>query len=85
MGCDDCGAAPAEKAHQNQCAGEELHPGQGKDEGRQDLVVFYTVTRDGQRASGLRFGEPRSMAVLAALTSFVHTTNCFRRTLCHAG
>jgi hypothetical protein len=39
-----------------------------------ERVVQPTVTPDGQRAPGLRFGQPRAMALLAALTSFVHTT-----------
>ena len=40
-----------------------------------ERVVQPTVTPDGQRAPGLRFGQPRSMALFAALTSFVHTTH----------
>ena len=40
-----------------------------------ERVVQPTVTADGQRAPGLRFGQPRSMALFAALTSFVHTTH----------
>ena len=39
-----------------------------------ERVVQPTVTADGQRAPGLRFGEPRVMALLAALTSFVCAT-----------
>lgn len=35
-------------------------------------VVQPTVTDDGQRAPGLRFGNPRIMALLAALILFVH-------------
>lgn len=31
-----------------------------------------TVAKDGTRASGLRFGDPRVMALLAALASFMH-------------
>ena len=37
-------------------------------------VVQPTVTADGQRASGLPFGQPRIMALFAALTLFVHAT-----------
>ena len=36
-------------------------------------VVLPTV-HDGQRAPGLRFGEPRVMALLASITSFEHVT-----------
>jgi hypothetical protein len=39
-----------------------------------ERVVQPTVTSDGQRAPGLRFGQPRVMALLAALTLFVHAT-----------
>lgn len=42
-----------------------------------ERVVQPTVTQDGQRAPGLRFGQARVMALLAALTSFVHTTHGF--------
>jgi hypothetical protein len=41
-------------------------------------VVQPTVTQDGQRAPGLRFGQTRTMALLAALTLFVHNTFGFR-------
>jgi hypothetical protein len=45
-------------------------------------VVYPTVTTDGQRAPGLRFGDPRTMALFAALTLFVHATCGFtHRTL----
>lgn len=40
-----------------------------------ERVVQPTVTRDGQRAPGLRFGHQRVMALFAALTLFVHTTH----------
>jgi hypothetical protein len=40
--------------------------------------VQPTVTQDGQRAPGLRFGQTRTMALLAALTLFVHNTFGFR-------
>jgi hypothetical protein len=40
-------------------------------------VVLPTITQDGQRAPGLRFAQPRVMALLAALTSFAWTTNGF--------
>jgi hypothetical protein len=39
-----------------------------------ERVVQPTVSSDGQRAPGLRFGQPRVMALLAALTSFVCAT-----------
>lgn len=42
-----------------------------------ERVVQPTVMEDGQRAPGLRFGQPRVMALLAALTLFVHTTHGF--------
>lgn len=35
-------------------------------------VVLPSTTHDGLRASGLRFGDPRVMALLAALASFAH-------------
>jgi len=41
-------------------------------------VVQPTLTQDGQRAPGLRFGVPRTIALLAALTLFVHNTCGFR-------
>ena len=37
-----------------------------------ERIVQPTVTDDGQRAPALRLGEPRVMALLSALTSFVH-------------
>lgn len=42
-----------------------------------DVVTFHHVTRpsltaDGQRAPGLRFGDPRVMALFAALVGFTH-------------
>jgi hypothetical protein len=42
-----------------------------------ERVVLPTVTEDGQRASGLRFGQLRVMALLAALTSFLAATQGF--------
>jgi hypothetical protein len=39
---------------------------------RIDRVVQPTVTADGQRASGLRFGDRRVMALLSALILFLH-------------
>jgi hypothetical protein len=43
-----------------------------------ERVVQPTVTQDGQRAPGLRFGHTRTMALLAALTLFVHNLCGFR-------
>jgi hypothetical protein len=43
-----------------------------------ERVVKPTITPDGQRASGLPFGQARTMALLAALTLFVHATCGFR-------
>jgi hypothetical protein len=43
-----------------------------------ERVVQPTVTQDGQRAPGLRFGHPRTLALLAALTLFVHNLCGFR-------
>jgi hypothetical protein len=41
-----------------------------------DVVTFSEVTRpstvDGQHAAGLRFGDPRVMAVMAAIVGFTH-------------
>jgi hypothetical protein len=42
-----------------------------------ERVVLPTVTDDGQRAAGLRFGQLRVMALLAALTSFLAATQGF--------
>jgi hypothetical protein len=41
-------------------------------------VVQPTVTDDGQKAPGLRFGDPRVMALLLALTVFTHLLHGFR-------
>ena len=43
-----------------------------------ERVVQPTVTQNGQRAPGLRFGQPRTLALLAALTSFVPNAFGFR-------
>lgn len=40
-----------------------------------DRVVQPTITADGQRAPGLKFGDTRVMALLAALILFLHLTN----------
>jgi hypothetical protein len=40
-------------------------------------IVQPTVTDNGQRASALRLGQPRVMALLNALTSFVHIPHGF--------
>jgi len=37
-----------------------------------------TLTDEGQRASGFRFGDPRVMALFAALILFLHLPNGFR-------
>jgi hypothetical protein len=37
-----------------------------------------TLTKDGQRSPGFRFGDPRVMALFAALTLFLHLPNGFR-------
>ena len=47
-----------------------------------DVVTFQKVTRpsttdDGQYAPGLRFGEPRAMAVLASIVGFCHVVAGF--------
>lgn len=41
-------------------------------------VVQPTVTQDDQRAPGLRFGDPRVMALFLALTLFANLVNGFR-------
>lgn len=41
-------------------------------------VVQPTVDEDGQKASGLRFGDPRVMALMLALCLFTHLINGFR-------
>lgn len=41
-------------------------------------VVRPTVTEDGQRAPGLKFGDPRVMALFLALTLFANLVNGFR-------
>jgi len=42
-----------------------------------ERIVQPTVTDDGQRAPALRLGQPRVMALLNALTSFVHIPHGF--------
>jgi len=42
-----------------------------------DSITQPTVTPDGQRAPGLRFGDPRVMALLWALTLFAHLPTGF--------
>jgi hypothetical protein len=42
-----------------------------------ERIVQPTVTEDGQRAPALRLGQPRVMALLSALTSFVHIPHGF--------
>lgn len=41
-------------------------------------VVQPTVTEDGQKAPGLRFGDPRVMALMLTLCLFTHLVNGFR-------
>jgi len=41
-------------------------------------VVQPTVTEDGKKAPGLKFGQPRVMALLLALTMFQHLIDGFR-------
>lgn len=41
-------------------------------------VVQPTVTEDGQKAPGLRFGDPRVMALMLTLSLFTHLINGFR-------
>lgn len=43
-----------------------------------ERIVQPTLNKEGQRAPGLRFGQLRTMALLAALTSFVHAAFGFR-------
>jgi hypothetical protein len=43
-----------------------------------DRIVQPTLNTEGQRAPGLRFGQLWTMALLAALTSFVHAAFGFR-------
>ncbi len=43
-----------------------------------DRVSEPTITESGQRAPGLRFGQPRAMALFAALTRFLPTLHGFR-------
>jgi len=42
-----------------------------------DRIVKPTVSKDGQRASGLKLGDPRVMALFMALTLFSHLFNGF--------
>jgi hypothetical protein len=42
-----------------------------------ERIVQPTITDDGQRAPALRLGQSRVMAVLNALTSFMHIPNGF--------
>jgi len=41
-------------------------------------VVQPTVDEDGKKAPGLKFGQPRVMALLLALTMFQHLIDGFR-------
>jgi hypothetical protein len=41
-------------------------------------VVQPTVTEDGQKAPGLRFGDPRVMVLMLTLSLFIHLINGFR-------
>jgi hypothetical protein len=41
-------------------------------------VVQPTVSADGQKAPGLRFGDPRVMALMLTLNLFIHLINGFR-------
>ena len=43
-----------------------------------DRLTQPTVTEEGHRPPGLRFGDPRVMALFAALTLFLHLPNGFR-------
>ena len=43
-----------------------------------ERVVQPTVDEDGQKAPGLRFGDPRVMALMLALSLFTHLINGFR-------
>jgi hypothetical protein len=47
-------------------------------QGSLERLTQPTVTDNGQKASGLRFGDPRVMALLMALTLFLHLPNGFR-------
>ena len=42
-----------------------------------DSIIHPTVTKDGQRASALRFGDPRTMALWLALTLMCHLPQGF--------
>ena len=41
-------------------------------------MVQPTVNKDGQKAPGLRFGDPRVMALMLSLALFTHLINGFR-------
>ena len=43
-----------------------------------ERVVQPTVEKDGQKAPGLRFGDPRVMALMLTLSLFTHLINGFR-------
>ena len=43
-----------------------------------EKVVQPTVTEDGQRAPGLKFGDPRVMTLFLALTLFTNLVSGFR-------
>jgi hypothetical protein len=43
-----------------------------------ERVVQPTVNKDGQKAPGLRFGDPRVMALMLSLALFTHLINGFR-------
>ena len=50
-----------------------------------DTIIHPTVTNDGQRAPGLRFGDPRTTALMGALYLMAHLPNGFtnRSLRCH--
>jgi hypothetical protein len=49
-----------------------------------DTLIHPTVTQDGQRAPGLRFGDPRTMALLAAVLLFSHLPAGFSNAMLRA-
>jgi hypothetical protein len=64
--------AVGEQANQRLCDAQASDARPAPDVATFTAVVGPTITPDGQHAPGLRFGDTRVMAVLAAVVGFVH-------------
>ena len=70
--------AVGESANRRLCDAEAADAQPAPDVATFDRVTRPSTTDDGLYAAGLHFGDPRVMAVLAALTSFCHLIVGFR-------